>query len=102
MFLIKPEPQFIADYLNFKRLHPELVGELQDAIDELAATGTVSAGYYPHALSNPGGNYNGYIDFHLSEGTTDIIVLYMPHSSNPIIRLVRIGEHSDLFQGRLK
>ena len=102
MFLIKPEPQFIADYARFKRHRPELVNELQDVIEELATTGSVPDGYRPHVLSNSGGNYNGYIDFHLSEGTVDVIVLYMQHKSNPIIRLVRIGEHSDLFQGPLK
>ena len=102
MFLIKLEPQFMADYARFKRRRPELIGELRDAIDQLAATGSVSEGYRPHALSQPGGNYNEYIDFHLSEGAADVIVLYMPHRTNPVIRLVRIGEHSELFQGPLR
>ena len=55
-------------------------------------------GHRPHALNQPGGNYIGYFDFHLSEGTADVIVLYMPHRTNSIMRLVRIGEHSDLLR----
>ena len=42
-------------------------------------TGAVPNEYGPHELSNPGGNYNGHIDFHLSDGMVDVVVLYMPH-----------------------
>ena len=64
-------------------------------------TGAVPDEYGPHELSNPGENYNGHIDFHLSDGVVDVVVLYMPHKSNPIIRLVRMGSHDELFQGPL-
>ncbi|WEV42010.1 type II toxin-antitoxin system YafQ family toxin [Bifidobacterium sp. ESL0682] len=102
MFQIKIDPQFVKDYATFRRRYPYLVSELQAAIDELAQNGEVSPGYRPHPLSNPGGNYNGHIDFHLSDGEVDVVVLYLPHKSNPIIRLVRIGEHAQLFQGPLQ
>ncbi len=52
-------------------------------------------------LDNPGGNYNAYWDFHLADGLVDVVVLYMPHKTNPIIRLVRMGSHDELFQGPL-
>ena len=47
MYHIKTEPRFIANYIRFKR-HPDLIDELHDAIDELAARGTVPDGYRPH------------------------------------------------------
>ncbi|WEV46798.1 type II toxin-antitoxin system YafQ family toxin [Bifidobacterium sp. ESL0690] len=102
MFQIKIDPQFVKDYEIFRRRYPFLVAELQAAIEELAQYGEVPSGYRPHPLNNPGGNYNGHIDFHLSDGEVDVVVLYLPHKSNPIIRLVRIGEHAQLFQGPLQ
>ena len=43
-----------------------------------------------------------YSDFHLSDGIADVIVLYLPHKTNPVIRFVRMGSHSELFQGPQK
>lgn len=102
MFELKPEPQFIADYRQVMRQHPRLKSELRAALRELASAGTLPAMYHPHRLANPGGNYNGHMEFHLADGMVDVLVLYMPHRSNPVIRLVRMGSHRDLFQGPLK
>ncbi|WEV72461.1 type II toxin-antitoxin system YafQ family toxin [Bifidobacterium sp. ESL0790] len=102
MFQIKIDPQFTKDYQTFRRRCPQLIDELRIAIDELAQNGEVSQGYRPHMLNNARGNYNGHIDFHLSDGKTDVVVLYLPHKTNPIIRLVRIGEHKQLFQGPMQ
>lgn len=66
---------------------------------ELVENGVVPEEYRPHALVNPGGNYNGHIDFHLSDGKVDVLVLYMPHKTNPVIQLVRMGTHEELFAG---
>ena len=33
------------------------------------------------------------------DGEVDVLVLYLPHKTNPIIRLVRMGSHKELFQG---
>lgn len=99
MYEIKVEPAFKADYARVMKRHPRLRGEFKEAVSELMRTGAVPNEYGPHELSNPGGNYNGHIDFHLSDGMVDVVVLYMPHKSNPIIRLVRMGSHDELFQG---
>ena len=56
----------------------------------------------PTELTNPGGNHNGHIDSHLSDGLVDVIVLYPPLRTNPIIRLARMGTHGELFQGPLR
>lgn len=102
MFQIKTDEAFRADYRKVKRSHPHIVPELKAAIEELAINGKVSPCYHPHSLENQGGNYNGHINFHLSDGEVDVVVLYLPHKTNPQIRLVRIGTHSDLFQGPLR
>lgn len=102
MFTVKFEAVFQEDFKRVMRKHPELLGEFKAAVAELTAHGVVPDQYRPHELSNPGGIYNGHIDFHLSDGLVDVIVLYLPHKTNPIIRLVRMGTHGELFQGSLK
>lgn len=101
MFEIKVEAQFKADYKRTMRVHPQLKTEFKAAVAELATHGSLPAEYGAHELSNPGGNYNGHIDFHLSDGFIDVVVLYLPHKTNPVIRLVRMGSHEELFQGPL-
>ena len=99
MFQIKVEAVFASDYKRVMRKYPNLKSEFKTAVSELASNGAVPASYRPHMLQNPGGNYNGHIDFHLSDGLVDVVVLYLPHKTNPIIRLVRMGSHDELFQG---
>lgn len=99
---LKYDETFKADYKREMMAHPELLDDFKAAVCELAATGTVPAEYNPHPLTNAGGNYNGHIDFHLSDGKVDVMVLHLPHKTNPIIHFVRMGSHSLLFQGPLK
>lgn len=98
-YQLKIDPQFKKDYQIFKKQYQELVSEFKVALQELRLNGHVPDAYHPHKLDNRGGLYNDTIDFHLSDGQVDVVVLYMPHKSNPVIRLVRIGTHQDLFQG---
>ncbi len=102
MYEVKPEPQFQTDYRRVMREYPELKPEFRAAVRKLMQAGSVSKHYRPHVLQNPGGNHNGHIDFHLSDGKTDVIVLYVPHKTNPIIRLVRMGSHDELFRGKVR
>ena len=102
MFEVKVEPAFQADYKRVMRAYPQLRSEFKAAVEELMANGIVPESYRPHVLGNAGGNYNGHVDFHLSDGLVDVIVLYLPHKTNPIIRLVRMGTHDELFHGPLK
>lgn len=51
-------------------------------------------------LDNPGGNYNGHWEFHLA-GDIDVLVLYWKRADRTVIRMVRIGSHSELFHGEL-
>lgn len=99
MLQIKYDSSFVVDYQRVVRRHPWIKREFATALRELAESGELPESYGAHVLNNPGGNYNGHIDFHLSVGAVDVVVLYLPHKSNPIIRFVRMGTHSELFQG---
>ena len=99
MYSIVFEKTFISDFKRVSRLHPFVKRELNAAVRELSEKGTLPEAYRAHVLDNPGGNYSGHIDFHLSDGKVDVVVLYLPHKTNPVIRFVRMGTHAELFQG---
>ena len=101
-YTIKYDAVFKRDYRRVMGWHPEPEKEFRSAVSELAAHGRLPESYHPRLLTSPGGNYNGHIDFHLSTGKVDVVVLYMPHRTNPVIRLVRMGTHRELFQGPLR
>ena len=99
MHQIKFDFSFVLDYQRVVRRHPWIRHEFATALRELAENGELPESCGAHVLDNPGGNYNGHIDFHLSDRVVDVIVLYLPHRSNPVIRLVRMGSHDELFRG---
>lgn len=101
-YRLLPELQFKKDYQKLKREHPELIPDLHGTFEELKMYGIVDEISTPHTLNNRGGNYNGNYEYHLSNGKVDVLVVYKPHKTNPIIRLIRIGTHKELFQGELK
>lgn len=99
MFTLKYDASFKRDYRRIMRAYPQLRREFAAAAEELAARGVLPDGYGAHLLDSPGGNYNGHVDFHLSDGLVDVVVLYLSHKTNKIIRFVRMGTHRELFQG---
>ena len=101
MFEIIVEDQFKKDFKKISRRHKQIARELKAAVNQLMEFGKVPDEYKPHELTIAGENYTGHIDFHLSDGNFDVIVLYMPHKTNPSIRLVRIGSHKELFNNKL-
>lgn len=98
-FILKYDAQFKRDYKHVMHKHPALRREFAIAASELAEHGALPESYQPHVLGNAGGIYNSHIDFHLSNGSVDVVVLYMPHKTNPVIRFVRMGTHDELFRG---
>ncbi len=102
MYEVIFEPNFRADYRKVRRIWPGVAKEFSAALELLRANGELPESYGAHELTNPGGNYNGHVDFHLSDGEVDVVVLYRPHKTNPSIRFVRMGRHEDLFQGQLR
>lgn len=102
MYILTYDSQFKIDYKKLKKEHPELKPDLKNVLEQLRNKGTVEASYHPHILNNWGGNYNGHYELHLSDDKVDVLVLYLPHKTNPTIRLVRLGSHGELFQGPTK
>lgn len=102
MFRITSDSIFDRDYKRVTRSHPWIKREFATVVKEFMLNGTLPESYGAHVLDNPGGNYNGHIDFHLSDGRVDVVVLYMPHKTNPEIRFVRMGSHDELFRGSAK
>lgn len=80
------------------RQHPQIKEELAVAVEVLSETGTLPEGYSLHELDNPSGNYNGHMDFHLSDGLVDVVVLCVMHKGRMVIRFVRMGTHEELFR----
>lgn len=99
MFTVTSDSAFVNDYKRVTRAHPWVKKEFLVAVRELMESGALPETYGAHILDNPGGNYNGHVDFHLSDGAVDVIVLYLPHKTNPEIRFVRMGTHDELFRG---
>lgn len=83
MYEIKVESAFKVDYACVMRRHPRLRGEFAAAVSELMRIGAAPDECGLHELSNPGGNCNGHIDFHLSDGMVDVAMLCVPHKTNP-------------------
>ena len=52
-------------------------------------------------MSKPKANYTDHMEFHLAEGAFDVLVIYMPHKTNPVVRFVRMGSHDELFHDNL-
>jgi len=101
MFYIKVEPAFKSDYKRVVKKWPQVRAELKEAVAQLAQNGSLPAAYNPHLLVNSNANYTNHMEFHLAGGECDVLVLYVPHKTNPVIRLVRMGSHKELFDGRL-
>ena len=102
MWEIQFEQGFIRDVRAVARQHPQIRDELAVAVEVLSETGTLPEGYFLHELDNPGDNYSGHMDFHLSDGLVDVVVLRVMHKGRMVIRFVRMGTHEELFRGRLR
>lgn len=65
--------------------------------EELQVNGCVPSVYRPHVLDNPGGRYNGCVEFHLAD---DVLVIYWPPKPDQFIRMLDICTHEELRTGR--
>ncbi len=101
MWKLGIERTFQRDYARHKHDRADVPKLVEEALAELAETGTVSGGYQPHPLANPELNYLGHMEFHLDEDL-DLLVIYLPHATQPSIRLVRMGPHNELFHGPVR
>ncbi len=81
--------QFKKDFKKIANDKKKLTA-LERVLDLLIETGTVTAEYKPHPLT---GNYKGALECHVEN---DFLLIWVDQKDQ-IIKLVRLGSHSELF-----
>ena len=81
--------QFKKDFKKIVNDKKKLTA-LERVLDLLTETGTVTDEYKPHPLI---GNYKGALECHVG---TDFLLIWVDQEEQ-IIKLVRLGSHSELF-----
>lgn len=82
--------QFKKDLKKIKN-NPHKIQNLKQVLLNLEENGVVPSEYYPHKLT---GNYSGYMECHVEN---DMLLIWIDADEN-IIKLVRLGSHSELFK----
>ena len=90
MFVLKMTSQFKKDLKKIKN-NPHKIQNLKQVLLNLEENGVVPNEYYPHKLT---GNYSGYMECHVEN---DMLLIWIDADEN-IIKLVRLGSHSELFK----
>ena len=90
MYTLKITSQFKKD---LKRLQnkPSKIKHLKEVLQILKSTGSLPEKYKPHRLI---GDYAGFMECHVE---SDLLLLWVDPQEN-IIKLVRLGSHSELFR----
>lgn len=81
--------QFKKDFKRYRK-YPQKMASLLVVLQLLAKGEPIPAEMRPHALK---GNYKGCIECHVGN---DFLLIWMDESAS-IIRLLRLGSHSELF-----
>lgn len=89
MWRLKLTTQFKKDFKRIQN-HPDKLKALDTVLSYLAATGTVPQEYLPHPLS---GNWSNHMECHIKG---DFLLIWYDKEAG-IIKLVRMGSHSELF-----
>ena len=89
MFTLKMTGQFKKDLKRIQN-NPKKIEHLKAVLTSLQETGLVPENYNPHKLT---GNYNGFMECHVEN---DLLLIWFDEEEN-IIKLVRLGSHSELF-----
>ena len=89
MFTLKMTGQFKKDLKRIQN-NPKKIEHLKAVLTSLQETGVVPENYNPHKLT---GNYNGFMECHVEN---DLLLIWFDEEEN-IIKLVRLGSHSELF-----
>ena len=94
VYTLKQSSQFKKDLKSVK-FDEQKLNELQIVLDCLARTGEVPSEYLPHPLK---GRYKDCMECHVE----DDFLLIWKDPEQKIIRLVRLGSHSKLFDKQRK
>ena len=90
MRILKHTTQFKKDLKRIQN-KPKKIAALEKALYLLRETGTVPPEYRPHFLK---GNYRGCMECHIQG---DFLLIWIDKSDN-VIKLIRLGSHSELFK----
>jgi mRNA interferase YafQ len=90
MKILKQTSQFKKDLKKIQH-DPKKIANLEIVLKLLKETGTLPPKYKPHFLK---GNYKEYMECHI-EG--DFLLIWIDEI-NDIIKLTRLGTHSELFK----
>ena len=93
-YTLKQSSQFKKD-LKTVKFDEHKLDELQKVLEYLGRTGEVTAEYHPHSLK---GRYKHCMECHVE----DDFLLIWKDPEQKIIRLVRLGSHSKLFDKQRK
>jgi mRNA interferase YafQ len=94
VFTLKQTSQFKKD-LKAVKFDEHKLDELQKVLECLGQTGVVPAEYQPHPLK---GQYKNCMECHIED---DYLLIWKDPEQN-VIRLVRLGSHSKLFDKQRK
>lgn len=89
MYTLKMTGQFKKDLKRIQN-NSKKIEHLKAVLTSLQETGVVPENYNPHKLT---GNYNGFMECHVEN---DLFLIWFDEEEN-IIKLVRLGSHSELF-----
>ena len=89
MYTLKMTGQFKKDLKRIQN-RPEKITHLTEVLLLLANEGILPDKYKPHKLT---GNYAGFMECHIE---SDLLLIWLDPEEN-IIKLVRLGSHSELF-----
>lgn len=94
VYTLKQSSQFKKD-LKAVKFDEHKLDELQKVLEHLGHTGAVPAEYLPHSLK---GRYKNCIECHIED---DFLLIWKDPEQN-VIRLVRLGTHTKLFDKQRK
>lgn len=90
MWELKISKQFKKDLKKYQN-KPKQIANLKKVLGMLKESGIVPKEYKPHMLI---GEYKGYMECHIENDT----LLIWLNETEKLIKLIRLGSHSELFR----
>ena len=90
MKILKQTSQFKKDLKRIQH-NPKKIRKLKTVLELLKESGTVPPEYQPHFLV---GQYKGYMECHIED---DFLLIWIGENED-VIKLIRLGSHSELFK----
>ncbi|HAR37300.1 MAG: addiction module toxin RelE [Bacteroidetes bacterium GWD2_45_23] len=91
MFELQFTRQFKKDFKRYKS-DPVKVREVFSLLKLLERGDSIPKEFKPHRLK---GNYKDYLECHIE---SDLLLIWLSDEKEKIIKLIRLGSHSELFE----